>query len=162
MKLIIGGAFQGKLEFARKTYGTEDGWIDGRNCELSEIMTCRGVHHFHEYIRRLLNTDDQPQQTMPQMSSRAASFFTGASENLSTLEQQAKAFTDWLYRSNPELLVVSTELGYGVVPMESDDRLWREAVGRVCTCLASDSDEVVRVVCGIGMWLKKPDPGEKE
>lgn len=32
MKLIIGGAFQGKLEYARTQYGLADGWIDGADC----------------------------------------------------------------------------------------------------------------------------------
>ncbi|MCC8106707.1 MAG: bifunctional adenosylcobinamide kinase/adenosylcobinamide-phosphate guanylyltransferase, partial [Clostridiales bacterium] len=66
-------------------------------------------------------------------------------------------FADWIYHKNPDLIIVSTELGYGIVPMEPNDRLWRETVGRVCTSLASKSDEVVRVVCGLGTWLKKAD-----
>ncbi|MCC8050530.1 MAG: bifunctional adenosylcobinamide kinase/adenosylcobinamide-phosphate guanylyltransferase [Clostridiales bacterium] len=138
MKLIIGGAFQGKLEFARKTYGVADGWIDGCTCDYTEIMDCRGIYHFHEYLRRLLDRD-------------------GLTENLTELEEQAGLFADWIYHKNPDLIIVSTELGYGIVPMEPNDRLWRETVGRVCTSLASKSDEVVRVVCGLGTWLKKAD-----
>ena len=29
MKLVIGGAFQGKLDFAKKMTGKETGWADG-------------------------------------------------------------------------------------------------------------------------------------
>ncbi len=75
-------------------------------------------------------------------------------DNPSIIEQQAEAFADWLYKKNPNLVIVSNELGYGVVPMEKKDRLWRERVGRVCTCIAARADEVVRVVCGIGTRLK--------
>ena len=34
------------------------------------------------------------------------------------------------------------------------DRAYREAVGRICTKLAAYSDEVTRVVCGIGTVIK--------
>lgn len=37
MKLIIGGAFQGKLEYATTQYGLADGWIDGADCVLEAI-----------------------------------------------------------------------------------------------------------------------------
>ena len=50
--------------------------------------------------------------------------------------------------------LVSQEVGYGVVPMDAFDRKYREAVGRVCTDLASKSKKVIRVVCGIGTVIK--------
>ncbi len=135
MKLIIGGAFQGKLDYAKAMYGVTEGWIDGGLCRLDEIENCRGIYRFHEYVKRLLEGK-----------------FSG--DSLSGLEQQAREFAGALYRRNPDILIVSNELGCGVVPIEKEDRLWRETVGRICTCLASEADEVVRVVCGVGMRLK--------
>ena len=55
---------------------------------------------------------------------------------------------------NPELVIVSQEVGYGVVPVDAFDRKYREAVGRVCTKLAAYSSKVTRVVCGIGTVIK--------
>ena len=49
---------------------------------------------------------------------------------------------------NPEVVIVTNELGYGVVPVDAFDRNFREATGRVCTQLAEAADEVCRVVCG--------------
>ena len=51
-------------------------------------------------------------------------------------------------------VVVCCEVGLGVVPLDADERAWRERVGRVCTRLAAESDEVVRMVCGIPVKLK--------
>ena len=31
-----------------------------------------------------------------------------------------------LFRKNPDLVIVSTELGYGIVPIDAFDRLYRE------------------------------------
>ena len=50
---------------------------------------------------------------------------------------------------NPRIVIVTNEVGYGIVPMEKEERVWRELCGRTCTNLASFADEVVRVCCGI-------------
>ena len=57
-------------------------------------------------------------------------------------------------RENPRLLLISNELGYGVVPMDAFDRTYRETTGRICTYLAKESQTVIRVVCGMGMVIK--------
>ena len=59
-----------------------------------------------------------------------------------------------LYEKNPQIVVVTDEVGYGIVPMEAEERAWREACGRVCTVLAQQAEEVVRVCCGIGRRIK--------
>lgn len=55
---------------------------------------------------------------------------------------------------NGELLIVSDEVGYGVVPIDAFERRYRETVGRVCTELAAASSRVHRVICGIGTVIK--------
>lgn len=55
---------------------------------------------------------------------------------------------------NPDLIVISNELGYGVVPIDAFDRKYRESTGRLCTQLAAKSRQVIRVVCGLGMVIK--------
>ncbi len=50
--------------------------------------------------------------------------------------------------------VILRECGSGVIPMEQDERDWREAAGRLSCCLAGRAQEVHRVVCGIGQRLK--------
>ena len=57
-------------------------------------------------------------------------------------------------KENPDLIIVTDEVGYGIVPMDAKDREWREACGRVCTKLAAHAAQVVRVCCGIGTQLK--------
>ena len=52
-------------------------------------------------------------------------------------------------------VVVCHEVGMGVVPMDAADRAWRERVGATCARLAREASEVVRVVCGIPVFLKR-------
>lgn len=126
MELVIGGAFQGKREAARKMFGIRpEEWIDGRSCSSQELYICKGIHHFHEYIRRVLKEQ-------------------GDTERLAAE----------LLEKNPEIIIVSDEIGYGIVPLDAFERLWREQTGRICCQLAAESSHVVRVVAGIGTVIK--------
>lgn len=50
--------------------------------------------------------------------------------------------------------VTCCEVGSGIVPIDAQERAWREKVGRTCTLLAESADAVVRMVCGIPVKLK--------
>ena len=125
MKLVIGGAFQGKYYYARKTFNIQDGWADGSTCGWDDIFQCRGILHFHDYVKRRLE----------------------AGKGVEGLE-------DELMEKNPDICILTNEMGYGVVPVEAFDREYRETMGRLCEKLASRSSEVHRVICGIGTVIK--------
>ncbi len=59
-----------------------------------------------------------------------------------------------LQRENPDIVLVTNELGYGVVPIDQFDREYREKTGHVCCEVAKRASEVHRVVCGIGTVIK--------
>ena len=60
-----------------------------------------------------------------------------------------------LIRKNPELILITDEIGYGIVPVDRMEREYREQTGRVCTRLAAYSEKVYRVMCGIGQVIKE-------
>lgn len=68
--------------------------------------------------------------------------------------QDASAFAEKFCREHPDAVVVSDEVGSGVVPMEAEDRVFREAVGRVLCVIARNAEQVTRCVCGIGVRIK--------
>lgn len=126
MILIIGGMFQGKKEYVRSRFGLEArDMADGSVCSYEELFRCRGIFHFHEWIRRMLREN----------------------RDLTNLAGR-------LEKENPQILIISNELGYGVVPVDSFDREYRKATGRICTRIARSADSVHRVVCGIGTVIK--------
>ena len=53
-----------------------------------------------------------------------------------------------------ELLIISQEMGCGLVPVSPEKRALREAVGRMNCALAEQAESVERVCCGLGMYLK--------
>ncbi len=127
MKMVIGGAFQGKTHYAARAFSlAEDDFIDGAKCSTKDLYRCRAVKHFHEYIRRMV------------------------SDGIDLSDFAAE-----LIEKNPDIVIVTNELGYGVVPMDAMDRKVRETDGRICEALAAFSNEVHRVSCGLGIVIKK-------
>lgn len=52
------------------------------------------------------------------------------------------------------VVLISDEIGYGLVPVDAFERKYREAHGRLMTDLAAQAQRVDRVVCGIGTRLR--------
>jgi adenosylcobinamide kinase/adenosylcobinamide-phosphate guanylyltransferase len=109
MILIIGGAYQGKTEYAQEAFGAEH-----------EI-----VNQYHEVVRRQLLDGENP-------------------------EKQAER----LLGEKKDIVIISDEVGYGLVPVDSFERAYREAVGRVNCFFAKQAEQVIRVVCGVGTRIK--------
>ncbi len=65
-------------------------------------------------------------------------------ENLETLADELSAYD----------LVIATEVGGGVVPVDPAERAAREAAGRLACLLAARADCVVQLFCGIPTVLK--------
>ena len=124
MRIITGGAFQGKRAFAEKLYpGVE--WTDGGRCALDEIRTCRAVYGFHEFVKRWLKQGKNW-------------------EELASL----------MLEENRDLILICDEIGCGLVPVDAFEREYRESTGRVMNALAEQAERVDRVVCGIGRRIK--------
>lgn len=51
-------------------------------------------------------------------------------------------------------IVLYTEVGSGLVPVDEEERQARETAGRLSILLAERADEVYRVFCGIAKKLK--------
>lgn len=124
MELIVGGAFQGQFAYGKDLF-PDRVWADGSVCTLEDLKTAGGVFDFQELVFRLLKEEKLP-------------------ENLG----------DWLFAENPDLVIVTNEVGSGVVPVDDLERRFRETTGRICTCLAGHSRRVHRVMCGIGKVIK--------
>lgn len=125
MEMVIGGACQGKTAWAEHSYPSVS-WKKGEELDESGLFAAEGVTGFHRYIRKEM----QQGHDVSELAAR-------------------------LIEKNPEVILVTDEVGYGVVPMDAFERAYREAVGRVCTALAAHSRRVTRVVCGIGTVIRE-------
>lgn len=126
MRLITGGAYQGKLSYALNLTGIKsDEVIEGNTCELHELFVKPMVNHFHLWIYRMLRDGTDMDEAV-----------------------------DLILQRNPDIVIIVDELGCGIVPVEAFDRNYREMTGRVCCRLAENALQVHRVICGIGMEIK--------
>ena len=116
MELIIGGAFQGKLEYAMKRYGlTEDDVCDLAVCD--PVPGYRCYHHLEALSRR--NVD--------------ITRFFPVFENA---------------------VVIARQVNGGIVPMDKEERAWRERYGVALQQMAKKAEHVTRVFCGLAEELK--------
>ena len=65
-----------------------------------------------------------------------------------------RALTGQLLLEHPDCIIISDEIGNGIVPMEHEEREYRELTGRLLCELANKADRVERIVCGIGERIK--------
>ena len=131
MILVVGGAYQGKESFARslcvETKGMDPGIkaVSGENAEWETLFSEPFIRDFHLFVKRALEEGRDVSQ-----------------------------LADEIGRLNPDAVLITNELGCGIVPADPADRIWRETTGRICIRLAEQAQEVWRVVCGIGERLK--------
>ena len=124
MKLIIGGMYQGKLEYALNKYGLSR--EDVYECINGEIdYSKRIIYKFNLYIYNLIKDGIDP-----------------VDEILNNLDR----FKD--------KIIISDEISSGVVPLDKMDRLYRDKVGAILNKLALECDSVVRIFCGLEEKLK--------
>ena len=129
MILVTGGAYQGKLEYAMDLWSTSKQRIaEGATCEITELFYATMIHDFQLCIKRLLEGGKKPEAICHLM--------------------------DQMLEVNKDIVIITNELGCGVVPMEAFDRMYRELVGRICCKLAKEANQVHRVTCGLGMVIR--------
>lgn len=122
MKLILGGAYQGKRSFAQAQYHCKT-WFDFQAGEPQDVFD--GFCHLEELTRR----EALRGGSAAALLARMAPYWANA-------------------------VVVSREIGSGVVPIDVTDRAWRELHGQTLQSLASQADRVIRIFCGLPEVLK--------
>lgn len=132
MKLVIGGRAQGKLNYVLQhmtdeNYQIYDGVFpdEGELFNLTKKNEWLIVNHFHKWVNKELKENRNP-------------------------EEELEAFL----KKGVRFVVISDEIGNGIVPVDAFEREYRERTGRMLIKLAEQADEVVRVLCGIGQKIK--------
>ena len=75
------------------------------------------------------------------------------------LQDHINSFLDTLEETTAHIVIVSNEVGQGIVPTVADVRHFRDCQGRLNQQLANTCERVVEVRCGLPMLLKPlPQP----
>lgn len=124
MILMIGGYAQGKLNVAKQMADTNE-YANGECCNMDDVFDHAIIYQLHLFIKRLMKQGMDPIE-----------FFSMHAEALANK------------------IIISDEIGLGIVPMDGGDRHWREVTGRVCCMLAEKAEAVYRVYAGIPIKIK--------
>lgn len=124
MVLIIGGAYQGKLDFAKTAFTLSE----------DDIFTCTSFEI--DFSKRCINKIEE--------------FTLACAQNGVDPSEYFKAHRDdW-----KDSVLICEDIFCGVVPMGAEMRAWRQATGRLCQYLSHEAAEVSRIFCGLEQKLK--------
>ena len=124
MTLIIGGAYQGKLAFARETFSLAE----------EDVFTCSGTEI--DFSKPCINALEE---------FTLACIRQGADPVAFLREHRAR----WEHT-----VFICQDLFCGVVPIDTELRSWRHTTGLVCQYLSREADRVSRIFCGLEQRLK--------
>ena len=138
MDLIIGGYAQNKVEYAKNEYSDA---ILYENLDTNRIIISLKeensakniiINNLQLVIKELLSAGMKPEEVWQEIKNR-----------MLKLEEHGA-----------NLILISDEIGGGIVPMDAFDREWREVTGRILCRLAEQAHKVVRIVMGLPQIIK--------
>lgn len=126
MKLYIGGYAQGKLNYVVKQLGEKPYRIlEGKPETGDKKAEVLIFHGLHLWVKAMIEAGEPAEDKV----------------------------ADFL-KENPESILISDEVGNGIVPMRKEEREYRERLGRILISCAEQAERVERIVCGLGQRLK--------
>lgn len=163
--LVLGGAASGKSAFAENlltTSGLAPAYIATSRIWDDEIKNRVDVHKARrgpEWINLEATNDLAPAlgkvpPTHAVLIDCATMWLTNHVMDGSDLAAAQAALLAALENAPAPVVIVSNEIGQGIVPMDADTRAFREAHGRLNIALAAQADRVVQVVAGLPNVLK--------
>ena len=125
MVLIFGGAYQGKLGYALENFGLSE--KDVYYCEerAGIDLSFKVINNLEKFVMACVK------------------------EGI-----EAKELLDEYGDTMADKIIIVTDISQGIVPMNPDERSWREMTGRTMLYLSRRADRVIRVFCGLGQEIK--------
>lgn len=136
MIFVTGGRYQGRLKIALQVSGysendvfdfskiNQPGYADGDR----DFKTSKIWYNLQEYVRALVLMGTEMDQ----------------------IDEMVKRL---VVTHGPEVIIMS-EVGSGVIPMEKESNVFREAAGKLSVYFADEAKECYRAICGMSIQLK--------
>jgi adenosylcobinamide kinase / adenosylcobinamide-phosphate guanylyltransferase len=169
--LVLGGARSGKSAFAERLVSgsglarvyvaTATAGDDEMHARIARHRTQRG-DGWHTVEEPLALVDCLAREAAPERAV-VVDCLTLWLSNLMHAGQDDEAETRklaaWLPQADGPIILVSNEVGLGLVPETPLGRRFRDAQGRLNQRIAATVDSVVFIVAGLPLRLKHPSPG---
>jgi adenosyl cobinamide kinase/adenosyl cobinamide phosphate guanylyltransferase len=127
MRLIIGGHAQGKLTYVINKYNVEKDkiWDSQLPQNTEKLEGTIVINHLNNWIKSQIKNNGNPEEEI----------------------------TNFI-NNYPDCIIISDEVGNGIVPIDKFEREYRERTGRIQIELAKQATEVERIICGISQKIK--------
>ena len=143
MIFVIGPLFSGKQDYIMQALGWSE--TDFLEKAVRDVQDLAAEAAEAVEIAEAAETDGV-------VGAAEAAEAVGASPSpLDDLQEKLRSLAD---RLSQKEVVIATETGCGVIPLDPRERRNREAAGRLSCLLAERAETVVRVCCGIPQVLK--------
>lgn len=166
LTVVLGGAASGKSDYAemivrqaseqRLYIATAQAWDDEMRIKIAAHQQTRADDGW-----RTVEAPTAPENALSEMATGEVALLDCATMWLtnhllgeSDLDQAKDALLDGLARSPGRVVIVTNEVGAGIVPENALARQFREAQGRLNRDLAARADLVVAVMAGLPLSLK--------
>ncbi len=125
MIFIIGGSYQGKTDFAVNKFGLSPDEITEGSAPYDKLISAKCIRHFEDFVSSAAVRNEDPLK-----------------------------LTEKLLSDNPDVIIIMTEIGCGIIPIEKSQRIYRELVGKTGCLIAGLAEKVIRITCGIPAVIK--------
>jgi adenosylcobinamide kinase / adenosylcobinamide-phosphate guanylyltransferase len=148
LHFITGGAFNGKRAWVKENYGLSGTWLSAYQDHhmIAESNQIEGNLLVLEGIEVWLKN------------------LTKSQDPYRCREIWNSTMNDWLFwektDSNRKLVVIGTDITKGIVPLEKENRLWRDVTGWAYQDLAAKADTVDVIWYGLNQTIKKTGDGK--
>ena len=93
MRLIIGGAYQGKLDYAIKNYNISESEVaNGKELDINVLSHIKCINNYHLTVKKLIENGENP-----------------------------ISITDEILAANPDIVIILNEIGNGIVSRQKMD-----------------------------------------
>ncbi|MGI6737234.1 MAG: hypothetical protein ACOX41_07985 [Anaerovoracaceae bacterium] len=133
MILITGGASQGKLDYARRTFG-------------GTVYTCTAADCDRAVSRKTLPAAAAGAEIIDDLEEFTRACVRRGIDPLDILRGCAGDLDG--------KVLICRDISAGLVPVDAELRAWREANGRTAIWLAGRAGTVIRLFCGLPLRLK--------
>jgi adenosylcobinamide kinase/adenosylcobinamide-phosphate guanylyltransferase len=167
--LVLGGARSGKSTFAQNLAGSRGGEVlyvatgEPRDAE----MTARIDNHRAErpphwrtleepraLARTLAAANPAPIVILDCVTLWVSNLLLAQDATWAFAARELDALLTWYHARPVELIVVSNEVGLGIVPADEVSRTYRDWLGRFNQRLAAEADSVYLMIAGLPVELK--------
>ncbi|MDQ7783415.1 MAG: bifunctional adenosylcobinamide kinase/adenosylcobinamide-phosphate guanylyltransferase [Desulfomonilaceae bacterium] len=178
--LVTGGSRSGKSDYARLLAESLPGpRVFVATCPVVDEETAERIErHRRERSESLWDTVEEPMHPAPVVRESGRykvvlidcltlwinnimyrAHQSGERFNEDDMIAKAAELIEACSATNGTVIIVTNEVGSGIVPEDKVSRLYRDLVGRCNRLIARHADAVTLVSCGIPLELKKPSQG---